>query len=754
MTAMALCVGVASAQAQVLRSKLVAEGLSSPLGFVQDPTNPNVQFIVQKTGAIRAFVNGVVGGDFLSLAGQVASGGEQGLLGLAFAPDYATSRRFFVNFVNLQGHTVIARFRRDPVNPLLADPSSRFDLRWPDGNAFIVRPGFFTHNGGNLEFGADGYLYVGTGDGGAGNDPGHRAQTPGTLLGKMLRIDVDVLDSDPQGYDVPPDNPFLGDPAVLPEIWAFGLRNPWRYTLDNPALGGTGAMLIADVGQGAREEMNYEPAGAGGRNYGWRVWEGSILTPGPFEGGDLPLYFEPDTKPFNEYPRTVGRSITGGYVYRGNDLGASFRGRYFYADLFGKVFSVGLIIGANGEATKGTEIEHTATMDPLALNMISAWGVDSNGELYIVTLSGRIFKLVLELTTNGNFSNGTAGWSTFATPDPSYIVTLMVDGALEFFRRPPPAGQMNQAVVLQSTGVSLSANSSFVAQFALGNTGPVRKRVTVLIHDLDFDDLAACTFWLPPGGSMGTYRMTGHATQAWDNATISFYAATTGFNGGSYRLDDVSLQPDSSVSHERTDCVDPTAPAPTPGAPAGPDLIVNGGFETGLPPWGIFGQVVSQIAGGVFEFYRPAGEPAGVVLQQTGAAVSSGAIITATFELGNSSGVLKRVTVLLHNANFADLAACSFWLAPGQPLSSYTMLTFATQEWTDATVSVYPATIGIDQAIRLDNVTLRQTPGQAVLGTECIGPVTPSPGLGITPGLWTTPARTTMPLRRTRWWNP
>ena len=728
MTALALCVGAASAQAQVLRSSLVAEGLSSPVGFVQDPTNPNVQFIVEKAGVVRTFVNGVVGGNFLSLAGQVAGGGEQGLLGLAFAPDYATSRRFFVNFVNLQGHTVIARFRRDPVNPLLADPLSRFDLRWPDGNAFIERPGFFTHNGGNLEFGADGYLYIGTGDGGAGNDPGHRAQTPGTLLGKMLRIDVNVPDMDPQGYDVPPDNPFLSDPLVLPEIWAFGLRNPWRYTLDNPALGGTGAMLIADVGQGAREEMNYEPFGAGGRNYGWRVWEGSILTPGPFEGGNLPLYFEPDTKPFNEYPRTVGRSVTGGYVYRGNDLGASFRGRYFYADLFGKVFSVGLIIGANGEATKGTEIDHTATMDPLALNLISAWGVDSNGELYIVTLSGRIFKLVLELTTNGDFSNGTTGWSLFATPDQSYIVTLIVDGALEFFRRPPPPGETNQAVVLQSTGVSLSANAAFVARFDLGNTGPVRKRVTVLIHDLDFDDLAVCTFWLAPGAPMSTYRMTGHATQAWDNATISFYAATPGFNGGSYRLDDVSLQPDFSVSRERTDCIDPTAPLPPGGAP-GPDVVVNGGFGAALPPWGVFGQIVWQLAGGVFEFYRPEGVPAGVVLQQTGANFGTGAILTATFQLGNSSGVLKRATVLLHSADFLDLAACTFWLPPGQPLSAYTMRTFATQPWTNATVSVYPATVGLDQAMRLDDVTLRQTPAQAVSGTECIQPVTPSPGL-------------------------
>ena len=737
MVTVVLAVGPAAVQAQVLRTQLVAEGLSSPIGFVQDPTNPDVQFIVQQGGLIRTLVNGVVGGNFLSMVGQVSTGGEQGLLGLAFAPDYATSRRFFINFTDTNGDTRVARFLRDAVNPLLADATSRFDLQWPIAigqagrRSFIDQPAA-NHNGGNLQFGPDGYLYIGMGDGGPGNDPNHQAQTPGSLLGKMLRINVNVPVGDAEGYDIPPGNPFLADPNVFPEIWAFGLRNPWRYTFDNPALGGTGALLIADVGQSSWEEINYEPMGVGGRNYGWRNRQGAhqnIVT--------LPPYFTPLRDPIHEYAHAPGdNSITGGYVYRGANLGAFFRGRYFFADLYGKVWSIGLVIDGAGEATAapGSLIEHTATLDPLAVGFITTFGEDSRGEIYLVTITGRIFRLVLELTANGNFSSGMTGWTTFATPDPSYIVASVVGGVLEFFRQPPPPGTTNQAVVLQATGVPAVADMRFVAQFDLGNSSSVRKRVTVLIHDLDFDDITVCTFWLAAGAPMRTYRMFGHATQAWDNATLSFYAANTGSNGGAYRLDNVSLQPDFSVSDEETNCVDPTAPLPPGGAP-GPDLVVNGDFGTGLlPPWGVFGQIVSQITGGVFEFYRPAGVPAGVILQQTGANFGTGAILTATFQFGNSSGVLKRVTVLLHSADFLDLAACTFWLPPGQPLSSYTMRTFATQAWTNATVSVYPATVGLDQAMRLDNVTLRQTPSQAVVGTECIQPVTPSPGLGAMSG--------------------
>ena len=235
---LAVAASGAFAQTPALRSEVVVSGLSNPVAFVQDPSRADVQFIVEKAGRIRVMQGGTLQTTpFLDIVAKVESGGEQGLLGLAFAPDYATSGRFFVNYVVRvpstpgQGNTVIARFHRHATDPLRADPASEFDLVWPDGNAFIAQP-FTNHKGGQLAFGPDGMLNIGLGDGGSSSDPGHRAQSPTTLLGKMLRINVSVADSDPQGYDVPPDNPFVGRPGVLTEIWAFGLRNPWRWSFD------------------------------------------------------------------------------------------------------------------------------------------------------------------------------------------------------------------------------------------------------------------------------------------------------------------------------------------------------------------------------------------------------------------------------------------------------------------------------------------------------------------------------------------
>jgi hypothetical protein len=254
-----------------LRSRVYASGLNSPVAFVQDPTNTAVQFVVEQGGRIRVIQSGIIlGTDFLDLRGAISSGGERGLLGLAFAPDYASSGRFYVNFTDPAGNTVVARFRRATSTPPAADPASRFDLRWRrSGLSYIPQP-YANHNGGNLAFGPDGYLYIGLGDGGSGNDPENRAQNPAEPLGKMLRIDVNVADTDANGYVVPPTNPFVsGGPAgVLPEIWSFGLRNPWRYSFDPPSRGGTGALIIADVGQGAWEEIDFEPAGRGGRTVG------------------------------------------------------------------------------------------------------------------------------------------------------------------------------------------------------------------------------------------------------------------------------------------------------------------------------------------------------------------------------------------------------------------------------------------------------------------------------------------------------
>src|SRR5213594_2723549 len=313
-----VCCGLVEELGAQLRLRTQATGFSSPLAIVQDPADRNVQFVVQQDGRIRVVQLGtVLPADFLDVSASIVSGGEQGLLGLAFPPDAAASGRFFVNFTNRSGDTVVARFRRSSV-PVVGDPNSRFDLRWGSatGPAFIAQP-FANHNGGDLVFGPDGYLYIGLGDGGAGDDPDHRAQNPLEFLGKMLRIDVSVPDAHPTGYQVPADNPFVrGVPvAARPEIWAFGLRNPWRYSFDDPSRGGTGAMVIGDVGQNRWEEVDYEPPNRGGRNYGWRNREGTHDNVTSLAPAYLPL-----VEPIHEYDHAVGQSITGGYVYRGSRL--------------------------------------------------------------------------------------------------------------------------------------------------------------------------------------------------------------------------------------------------------------------------------------------------------------------------------------------------------------------------------------------------------------------------------------------------
>jgi glucose/arabinose dehydrogenase len=381
------------AQSQTgLRSLVYASGFAAPVAFVQDPTSAANQFVVEQGGRIRVVQGGtVLPTDFLDLRGAISTGGERGLLGLALAPDYPSSGRFFVNFTDPAGNTVIARFRRS-ANPVVADPASRFNLQFA-GLGYIEQP-FANHNGGNLVFGSDGYLYIGLGDGGSANDPAHRAQTPGSLLGKMLRINVNVPDGHAVGYTVPPDNPFPVGNALgaRPEIWAFGLRNPWRYSFDDMARGGTGALIIGDVGQNAYEEIDYEPRGRSGRNYGWRNREGthSNVTSAP------PAYL-PLTDPILEYSRTEGQSVTGGFVYRGTALGASHVGRYFFADFVtGRVWSIGLSIAGNGEATANTSVEHTAELGgKAALGSISSFGIDLSGELYILNYSaGSVLRIV------------------------------------------------------------------------------------------------------------------------------------------------------------------------------------------------------------------------------------------------------------------------------------------------------------------------------------------------------------------------
>jgi glucose/arabinose dehydrogenase len=459
------CLGLVAPEQSAAQIKATpyVSGLNAPIEFVQDPSQPNVQMVVQQGGVIRVIQNGaLVPAPFLDLSTVISSGGERGLLGLAFAPDYSTSLRFFVNFTNVDGHTVVARFKRLAGNPLQADAGSRFDLRWGGhtGLRYIEQP-YSNHNGGHLAFGSDGYLYIGMGDGGSGGDPENRAQTTSTLLGKMLRIDVNVDDTDQEGYVIPPTNPFIGGFA-LPEIWAFGLRNPWKFTVDRtgPGGAGTGAIVIGDVGQNAAEEIDYEPAGRGGRNYGWRLREGLQ----PYLPNTPPAYL-PLTDPILDYPRTEGRSVTGGYVYRGTALVSGFRGRYFFGDFItGRVWSIGLSLDGAGEATMTDRVEHTTELGTQkVLGNISSFGVDSQGELYIVSYHGVIHRIDRDPASPGPIPGGALPFGAVDTPGVGASGSFAVSGwalddtAVTAVRvyRPCRVGVDNPAICQNILGESL-----------------------------------------------------------------------------------------------------------------------------------------------------------------------------------------------------------------------------------------------------------------------------------------------------------
>ena len=384
---LAILVAVAPMSADAQMSlRRVASGLEAPVAFVQVPSDSTAQVILEHSGRIRLLKDGTLQDDFLDLRTVVKTGNEWGLVGLAFASDYASSGRLFVTFTEASGHTVVARFTAtsDLLHP---DPATRFDLVWPGGTPYIPQPDSPMHKGGNMAFGPDGYLYIGLGDGGSGDDPDHRAQDPLSLLGKMLRIDVAVGDDDPEGYDVPPSNPFVGRQGVLPEIWAFGLRNPWRWSFDDVARGGTGALIITDVGQDSWEEVDYEPAGAGGRNYGWRNREGS------FDHVTTLPTFSAVTDPTFQYSHEMGRSIIGGFVYRGNALGPQNRGRYFFADFMsGGVWALDLSVDPQSGEGSAVGLTEFSGLGYGAVRP-SSFGVDADGELYLVSYAyGTVYR--------------------------------------------------------------------------------------------------------------------------------------------------------------------------------------------------------------------------------------------------------------------------------------------------------------------------------------------------------------------------
>ncbi len=268
-------------------------------------------FLVEQLGRILILNDGeTLTTPFLSLGNRVMSGGERGLLSLAFSPDYRTSGYFYVWYTQSGGATVLSRFKVSS-DPDIADPDSEQKL-------LIVQQPFDNHNGGRLQFGPDGMLYLGLGDGGGSNDPGQRGQDGSTLLGKLIRIDVDPVHG---SYAIPDDNPFVNNSNILDEIWALGLRNPWKISFDPQ----TGDLYIADVGQNRLEEVSFQPAGSnGGENYGWALMEGTRCISNQCNLDELTL-------PVTEYEHDLGCSITGGEVYRGNAY-PRMVGTYFFAD--------------------------------------------------------------------------------------------------------------------------------------------------------------------------------------------------------------------------------------------------------------------------------------------------------------------------------------------------------------------------------------------------------------------------------------
>jgi glucose/arabinose dehydrogenase len=308
---------------------------------------------------------GVFEEPFLDISEKISCCGERGLLGLAFHPQYPENGYFFVNYTDINGDTVIARF----------EVSDDRDRAAPDSELKLlgVEQPYANHNGGGIAFGPDGYLYIALGDGGSGGDPLGNAQNTNSLLGKMLRIDVSPTD----GYAVPADNPYTGGGGA-PEVWAYGLRNPWRFSFDRLA----GDLFIGDVGQGSWEEIDYLPVGApGGANFGWNYREGSqpfVTAPGADELKMIP--------PAAEYGRDQGYSVIGGVVYRGEELPEMY-GIYYYGD-YGSGNIWGLYLD-DGDAWQNRLLFQTGTS-------ITSFGEDESGELYYVAGDGGLYKLVKE----------------------------------------------------------------------------------------------------------------------------------------------------------------------------------------------------------------------------------------------------------------------------------------------------------------------------------------------------------------------
>ena len=347
----------------ILSFQEIASNLDDPVSITH--AGDSRLFITLQPGLVRIHDGTrMLPTPFLDIRSLVSAGGERGLLSIAFHPNYATNGFFFVNYTDTRGDTVVARYRVSS-DPNRADPNSAKLV------LFIDQP-YPNHNGGQLQFGPDGYLYIGMGDGGAAGDPDNRAQNRNDLLGKMLRIDVN---GDP--YSVPPSNPYVGNAAGRPEIWSLGLRNPWRFSFDRAS----GDLWIADVGQGAWEEVNLQPASSiGGENYGWDILEGTHCfgAVNCTRTGVVPPVIE-----YNHSDRAC--SVTGGYVYRGV-RSPRLQGMYLYGDYCnGKIW--GARRSPDGASWVSQQLADTEYL-------ISTFGEDVNGEVYVADHRGTVYRIV------------------------------------------------------------------------------------------------------------------------------------------------------------------------------------------------------------------------------------------------------------------------------------------------------------------------------------------------------------------------
>lgn len=402
----AALVQVASAQTPVgLDTVRVASGLARPLYVTAPVGDTSRLFIVEQrsgsVGAVRVMTlpgNVLNPTPYLSVS-PVATGNEEGLLGLAFHPNFATNGFFYVYNTNSSGNNQVTRYTANA--PFTTSTTANA------GSALAIipfaHPTNSNHNGGWIAFGPDGYLYIGTGDGGGGDDVPNNAQNKLSYLGKMHRIDVngdDFPTDATRNYAIPPTNPFVGDPNALPEIWFYGLRNPWRNSFDRL----TGDLWIGDVGQNAVEEIDFAPAGIGGTNFGWRCTEGTSCT-----GNGGCTCGDPNLKtPVYTYTHSTGICVTGGYRYRGSEL-CGWDGTYFFADYSASnIYS----FGWNGTSLTNfaTRTSELAPGGGFSINAITSFGEDANGELYIVKqgtgTNGEVYKVIRTTTLVDCNSNG------------------------------------------------------------------------------------------------------------------------------------------------------------------------------------------------------------------------------------------------------------------------------------------------------------------------------------------------------------